>query len=454
VVVFKIIRCKAPWRLAGPTRESLMKQYSLSPTIRRYGQLSLIILAAGSIFPLVYLRQNFEVTLVDALGISGADLRDCYAMLGFIFVMTYLPSGWLADRVSPRLLMSFSLAATGLLGIWYAGYPDLWAVRLIFMGWGISTGLTFWAAMLKAVAVMARPHEQGRFFGLLDGGRGLVEAILATIAIALFAWAMDSLGQASHVALQKVMIFYIAFTLLLAPAVWLLITDTRESKDNAPDALKHQSSTLTDLKTLARKPEIWLAGFCILTGYQLFWATYSFSAYLQNYYGLTAVTVGSITVAKLWMRPIGATMAGFAGDIFARELVLAILLLGGSAALLTLSLLATESHPTLLLCVVLAVGLLTYGIRGIYWALLESCHIEDRTKGLALGWLSLLGYSPDFYQPLISARLLEWFPGKLGYDLYYWGISVMGIFGAMAALALYKLSRRTASQPITAPKSP
>lgn len=419
-----------------------MRHSAFSHTIRRYGQLSLIILAAGSIFPLVYLRQNFEVTLVDALGITGTDLRDCYAMLGLIFVVCYLPSGWLADRIAPHLLMTFSLTATGLLGIWYASYPDLWAVRLIFMGWGISTGLTFWAAMLKAVAVMARPHEQGRFFGLLDGGRGLVEAILATIAIALFAWAMDSLGQASHVALQKVMIFYSLFTLLLAPAVLLLITDTRDPKDTSPNTLKHKNNTLADIKILAHKPEIWLVGFCILTGYQLFWATYSFSAYLQNYYGLTAVTVGSITVAKLWMRPIGATIAGFVGDIFARELVLALLLIGGSAALLILSLLSTQSHPTLLLCVVLAVGLLTYGIRGIYWALLESCNIEDRTKGLALGWLSLLGYSPDFYQPLISARLLEWFPGKLGYDLYYWGISTMGVLGALAALALYQRSRR------------
>ena len=83
---------------------------------------------------------------------------------------------------------------------------------------------------------------------------------------------------------------------------------------------------------------------------------------------------------------------------------------------------------------------LTYGVRGIYWALLESCDIEDRTKGLALGLLSFLGYSPDFYQPLVSARLLEWFPGRLGYDMYYWGVSGMGVLGAIAAVALYRLS--------------
>ena len=79
--------------------------------------------------------------------------------------------------------------------------------------------------------------------------------------------------------------------------------------------------------------ELWLAAFCILCGYQLFWATYSFSGYLQNIYGMTAVAVGSITVAKLWMRPIGAIAAGFVGDRFNLEKVLAGLMLAGSVAL-------------------------------------------------------------------------------------------------------------------------
>lgn len=415
-----------------------MTTITLSPTLLRYAQLALIILAAGSIFPLVYLRQNFEVTLVDALGISGSDLRDCYAILGLIFVLTYVPSGWLADRVAPRLLMAFSLAVTGVLGVWYVSFPDLWAVRLIFMGWGISTGLTFWAAMLKAVAVMAKPNEQGRFFGLLDGGRGLVEAMLATIAVALFAWAIEDLGQTSELALKKVIWMYIIFTLSLAPAVLLLRQDTRIVDSNESQTHPSKNSTLTDLKVLAGNTEIWLASFCILTGYQLFWATFSFSAYLQTYFGLTAVAVGSITVAKLWMRPIGATLAGYIGDIFPREIVLAALLLCSAGALLFMSLLTAQTKPAVLLSVVLGVGLLTYGVRGIYWALLESCEVEDRTKGLALGVLSFLGYSPDFYQPLISARLLEWFPGRLGYDLYYWAISGMGVLGAVAAIVLYR----------------
>ena len=405
----------------------------------RYFQLLLVTLAGGCIFPLVYLRQNFEVTILQSFGISAVELRNIYSVMGLMFWITYIPSGWLADRVQPRYLMSFSLAVTGLLGIWFSTYPDHDSIRIIFLGWGISTGLTFWAAMLKAVAIIARPEEQGRFFGMLDGGRGLVEAVLATIAISLFAYLINSGGQEASEALKRVIWFYISFVLILVPLIFFVVSDTEVDTQNSnPLAI---AVLLADFKTLLSKQEIWLAAVCILCGYQLFWATYSFSAYLQVNFGLSAVTVGTITVAKLWMRPIGATTAGFLGDRFNREKVLAFLLFFSSLTLASLTLVSTQVGPSVLIGLVLTVGILTYGVRGVFWSILESCDVEDRIKGLALGMLSFLGFAPDFYQPLISGKLLEVFPGRAGYDVYYLGVAGMGVLGVFAALRLNYLAK-------------
>ena len=145
---------------------------------KRYIQLALITLAGGAIYPLIYLRQNFEVSILESFGITLTQLGQCYSLLGVMFVVTYIPSGWLSDRFSPRWLISFSLVLTAALGLWFSTMPGYSELRIIFFGWGIATGLTFWAAMIKGVAVIARSQEQGRFFGILDGGRGLVEAIL------------------------------------------------------------------------------------------------------------------------------------------------------------------------------------------------------------------------------------------------------------------------------------
>jgi MFS family permease len=404
-------------------------------TLSRYLQLSVLILAAGAIYPLVYLRQNFEVSILESFDITISELGQCYAMLGVIFVVTYLPSGWLADKVPPRWLVAFSLAATGLLGLWFARMPSFESLLVIFAGWGIATGLTFWAALIKGVAVLARHDEQGRFFGLLDGGRGLVEAILATIAVAWFAYSLDTLGQSTSDALLKVIYLYVGYALILAPIVVFAIDDVKDDSFST-DLGATDRSLLSDLKLIFGKTEVWLAAFCILTGYQLFWATYSFSGYMQQSYGLTAVAVGSITVAKLWMRPIGAVAAGFIGDRFNRERVLAWLMLSGTVALAGLIALPLTASISMLLAVVLFIGLATYAIRGIFWATLDSCQIPIRIKGLAIGVISLIGYSPDIYLPLMNGFLLSRYPGKTGYSIYFSIIVFMGLLGTLSAWRL------------------
>ena len=412
--------------------------------LRRYIQLGVLTLAGGAIYPLIYLRQNFEVSILESFGIDIVELNQLYSMLGVIFVATYLPSGWLADKLAPRWLVAFSLAMTGVLGIWFSTFPSFDGLRFIFIGWGFVTGLTFWAALIKGVAVLARHDEQGRFFGLLDGGRGLVEAILATIAVAWFAYSLEVSGVSIADALQDVIYLYVGFALFMSVVVIFAIDNAKE-KPASSDPEKQTGSLLADLRTIFSKVEVWLAAFCILTGYQLFWATYSFSGYMQQSYGLTAVAVGSITVAKLWMRPIGAVAAGFIGDRYNRERVLAVLMFSGTLALTGLILLPLTAGAGMLLAVVMFIGLATYAIRGIFWATLDSCEVPTRIKGLAIGVISLIGYSPDIYLPLINGYLLDKYPGKPGYSIYFAGIVFMGLLGTLSAWRLNVIvSRREA----------
>jgi len=419
---------------------------SRGPTaLARYLQLAVLIVAAGGIYPLLYLRQNFEITMLDAFGIDISQLNQCYSLLGALFVITYVPSGWLADRLPPRLLMCISLALAGSLGIWFAAMPDFQALRIIFAGWGIATGLTFWAALIKATSMLAHHDEQGRFFGLLDGGRGLVEAILATAAVALFAWLTRDAVDSTADALRSVIWLYVSFMLLLSPLVYLVVKPAQE-KDLESQRAESDRSLIADVRMVLGKAEVWLVAICILTAYQLFWSTYAYSGYMQTHYGLSAVTVGSITVAKLWMRPIGAATAGFASDFFSRERVLAVLMLLTSGALFGLVALPVTAGTVALLGMVMVIGILIYAVRGIYWATLDSCGISNRVKGLAIGIISLLGYSPDVYLPLVNNAIFAHYPGKPGYNIYFSVIAAMGVLGACAAWALHLLVRKNPRQ--------
>ena len=412
---------------------------------RRYVQLLLLVLAAGGIYPLLYLRQVYQTTMLDVLHIDNTQSGYLYSVLGIVFFVSYLPSGWLADRVAPRLLICFSLISTGALGLWYSTAPSFNALLVIFCCWGLTTGLTFWASVLKRVRMIAAPNEQGRFFGLLDGGRGLVEALLATAALALFAAATGS-GRGEAAGLRHVIYMY-SFTCIALGAVMTFFKDPAPAKAEADS----QSADATDanangalwrdLRTLASIPQLWLMAAVVFCGYQIFWATYSFSAYLQQgELHMSVVAAGMVTTAKLWMRPIGGIGGGFLGDRFSNLCVLIWAMFLAVAGLVGLILLPALRNVALLGAVVLFIGLMTYAIRGLYWTLLDYCAIPMRITGLAIGLVSLIGYSSDIFLPLVNGYFTEHYAGLPGYQFYFAYVAAIGALGGIAALVLERMS--------------
>lgn len=418
---------------------------SVTSNVQRYAQFTILLLAAGSIYPLLYLRQNFETAILETFAISTAELGEYYSLLGVMFIVTYLPSGWLADRVSPRWLVSFSMAATGLLGLWFYTVPSQEALTYIYLGWGLSSGLTFWAALIKAVNLLARKEEQGRFYGILEGCRGLVEALLATAAVALFAYYVNTVGEDTSRALPKVIMLYVGNCFVMAIlCLCFLRLDRHDREDDGARSEQNegQGNVVKDLLLLASIPEIWLVAVIILTGYQLFWATYSFSAFLQEGFGMTAVAAAVVTVIKLWMRPVGGICAGFFGDRLGKENVLATTLSLSSLSLLLLIVVPAASGQYLVLGIVLCIGVLTYATRGLYWSILDNCNVSERTTGLAIGVISLIAYTPDIYLPLLNGYIAERYEGRAVYEIYFGYIGLSGFVGVIAALMLKALGGR------------
>ena len=224
-----------------------------SDAFRSYSQLALIVIAAGAIYPLLYLRQNFEISILESFDITQTQLRYCSSMLGLIFMISYVPSGWLADRFSSRKLLAYSLLITALLGIWFSTMPSYSSLLVIYGAWGIATGLTFWSAHIKLVAMLAKKDQQGKFFGILDGGRGLVEAILATIAITLFAYVLSQESGSTSMALRQVIYLYIGVLLVVSPLVYWLLDDFEDDNTKVTN-----TNFIADLKTILKHREIWL----------------------------------------------------------------------------------------------------------------------------------------------------------------------------------------------------
>ena len=339
--------------------------------LARYFQFALVILAGGSIFPLVYLKAQYQETILEVFSMSMGQMNTIYTILGFVFLIGYFPSGVLCDKFSAKKLLAVSLLGTAAGGFWFAQIPSYGSVLMIFAIWGFSSVFTFWGAHLKITKMLAKEGEEGRFFGILDGGRGLVEAALASIALVIFTSVLSSSIDLTDKEQALASVIYMYSLALVITAV-LIIIFVKEDKNAAAAAKSSEDSKikLSDIGKVFKNKFVYLHGFVIFAGYTIFWTSYYIGGYLQTSLNFDAVTVGSMMVGLLWMRPIGGVLGGILADKLGQANTIAAGMLGGVVCLGALVVVPGTLPTYVITVLVMVTGLFCYLIRGTYWSLL------------------------------------------------------------------------------------
>ncbi len=404
--------------------------------VARYMQFALVILAAGSIYPLIYLKAQYQETILEVFNMTLTQMNWIYSILGMVFVIGYFPSGVLSDKFSAKNLLAVSLFGTSIAGFWFAQVPGYNSVIVIFAIWGFFSVFTFWSSHMKIVKMLSTSSEDGRFFGILDGGRGLVEAVLASLALAIFS---GKLGASLEIidkkeALVSVVYMYSVILLIMSVLIFIFVSDDKKMAKVEDEKNEFRFS---DLGKVFKNKYVYLHGIIIFSGYTLFWTNYYFGGHLQSNLGLTPVTVGSIMVAVLWMRPIGGVLGGFLADKIGKSVTIASALVGGSLCLGVMVILPEALPVALISGLVIISGLFLYIIRGTYWSLLGQSKIDVAIMGTAIGAISFIGYLPDIILPQMNSFLWETFGNEDGYKAYFIVSMIIGLVGAVVAM-IYK----------------
>jgi predicted MFS family arabinose efflux permease len=411
---------------------------------KKYFQFFLVVLAAGSIYPLIYLKSNYQETILQVFNMSNAQLNSMYTILGWVFVFGYLPSGILSDRFSAKKLLAISLFFTGLGGLWFAQVPAYEYVMVIFAIWGFFSVFTFWSAHMKIVKLLATEKEQGTFFGVLDGGRGVVEALLASLALFIFSGILgDSLVLADKAsALIAVIYMYSGVLIVTAVLVWFFVQDDKKVLALDADkkaATKSPEFKFSELGNLFKNKKVYLLGGIIFMGYAVFWTVYYLSWFLETYVGIDPVSVAGTMVVVLWMRPVGGFIGGYMADKIGRTTVQMIALTGAAACLVAISVIPVSGNTGLFQPLIIVLGIFLYAIRGTYWSLLGDLKLDAFIIGTAIGAVSFIGYMPDIILPDFNTFLWKTFGDLGGFNAYFLssaafamaGVVLVFIFGIM-----------------------
>ncbi len=413
---------------------------------RRITNMLILVLAGEIIFGLPFhLARFFRPTYLDVFNISNTNLGDVYAVYGLTAMISYFFGGMLADKYSPRILMSLSLVLTSIGGFFISTIPELSSIFIIYGYWGITTIFLFWSAMIKATKEWGGEYSQGKAFGILDGGRGLFATIVSLIAIYLFTAFLTqevTLADPSEKrkAFQSVIILYSSLTLLIGIIVWLFLPD-----NNAD--VKRKESIFKNLNKVIKNPLVWLNAGIIVCAYSAYKGLDNTTLYAHEVLGMNEVDAAKVFSYGSLIRPIAAIAAGIIADRFISSRVILVMF---SCLTLIFALLAMSDtmllYPAVVLLNIYITFFLVFAIRGIYFAVVQETKVNSNVTGTAAGVISFIGFTPDIFFGSISGRILDANPGVVGHQNYFLFLTVIAFFGIVIPFIFRKISKRNESK--------
>ncbi len=404
-----------------------------------------LVVAGEMIFSLPFhVARFFRPTVLDVFDLSNAALGDIFAFYGVLAMLAYPPGGILADHFSARKLLSLSLLATAAGGCYLAVIPSQSGMYALFAFWGVTSILLFWGALIRATREWGGKFQQGRAFGLLEGGRGLVAAVFASMAVWLFSLLLaEPTGETGTVqqrqAMQAVILFYTLATALTAALVWFFVPETPADR---PDI---GLAPLRDLNHVIRRRVVWLQAAVVVCAYCGYKGLDNYGLYANQVLGMDEVEAARFISLAAYLRPVAAILVGLLADRFtaSRMVSLMFLLLAVGYALLSLL------FPSLVALVLIYANLVVtffavYALRGIYFALLEETGIDAGHTGAAVGLISFIGFTPDVFFASLAGRILDASPGIVGHQLFFSMLVGFAVIGLLSSLVLLSGFRRKA----------
>ncbi len=391
----------------------------------RYLILLVLALGAVSIYFLPYLRWTFYDSLFEGVGLTNTQFAATLSIYGVTSMIFYAPGGYLADKFSPRKMLAFAFLAAGALGIWYATFPGFIAQMIIYALWGVITTAFMWSTMLKVANSLGTGEEQGRMFGLLEGGRGVINVAVAFIALYFYGKLGETVAGVAGIIVGTSILCFAAAIL-----AWFIIPD---KVSGAADRIQ-----VKDIGKVLKIPAVWIIALVVLSCYSVYIGSTYLTPYMTEILGLSATAAGAIAIAKSYClqfvaAPVGGAVADKLGSIsfvVACCFVIIVAALAGFAFL--------PASPSVLIIAIVLMLLFSAGIfamRGIYFATLDECQKVPRSlMGTAIGVVSVIGFFPDVYMNAIVGAMMDAYPGAAGYKhvfLIMLGFAVVGLIASV-----------------------
>lgn len=414
-------------------------------TKKTYFNIFILALSCYIVYTLAYLRWTYYDAVMEASGLNNTQFGMTLSVFGIVSIICYAPGGWLADHFKAKKMLSFSLIVSGLVGFWFLTFPGFTAQLIIYALWGCCCTLTFWSSFQKAIRGLGNSDQQGRLFGLVEGGRGIISTLLSFAMLYLFSKLGEGLGGLKGIVITCNIICFAAAVLC-----WFFLDDN--SKEESQPAVKEEkkvtsSSGMADIITILKTPAVWLISLVIICCYSTYLGTTYLTPYFTNVIKISSSSAALIQILRTYLiQFIAAPVSGIIADkihsvtkvVVGCYILMAVGMVG--IVFCPASAMAFLIVEMIVLCTAI------FACRGIYFATVDEANIPMKVMGTAVGLISVIGFLPDVFISTVFGSFLDRYGDAGGYHAIFVTMLIFVIIGLIMSVILMMSNKRKQSE--------
>ena len=198
-----------------------MHQLHCESKVKKWILLILVAFGAGTFYLTPFLMNQYINQIQTITNISLVNLQLLLTIYGVASLILYIPGGWIADRLSPKLLFTSSMFCATILSVWYSlvgikGLMTFGQLIAIYLLYALVNSLIFWSAFIKVVGLIDEPQKHVQLYAHTEVWRGLSNVLVSFISFGIISITITAQIFDEHDGgnLFTVLIFY-AFIYLL-----------------------------------------------------------------------------------------------------------------------------------------------------------------------------------------------------------------------------------------------
>ena len=410
-----------------------------------------LMLGAGTIYKLGFMKDAFYVPMQEFMGLSHTQIGVAMSIAGWISTFGFLAAILVVDRISKKIMIPASLLGICVCGLFLSTFPSYPVFLLIYCLLAIFADMLYWPTMLKTVRLLGNEDEQGRMFGILEAGRGLMDTIVAFCALAIFS-AMGSTAAG----LRAAILFYAIVPGVIAIIAFLLLEPDEKpevSVSKVSSAAKQEKKDNTIKRALKNK-NIWLVSFNVFFVYSVYCGLTYFIPFLEEAYALPAALVGVNGIINQYgLKMLGGPIGGFITDkvLHSATKYLRICFVIVAGILVVFACLPHKELGIVMgMVITLTISAFVFSMRAIFFAPMDEVKVPRDITGSAMSIGSFVGYLPGAFMYAVYGGILDKFEGMAGYRIVFIVMACFAVIGFLLSAYILRVIKNQKAEGVQA----